>query len=106
MAIREVALGGLTREQLLEMHYQMALIRRFEDKAAEEYSLGRMAASHLYIGQEASGRVHLHAGPEDYVVSEGRPRHSMGMEPRAVMAEPWQGDGLRKQGAARWVMKR
>jgi len=37
MAIREITLGGLSREQLIDMHYQMALIRRFEDKAAEEY---------------------------------------------------------------------
>ncbi|HEY7094230.1 MAG TPA: thiamine pyrophosphate-dependent enzyme, partial [Ktedonobacterales bacterium] len=92
MAIREVTLGGLTREQLLEMHYQMALIRRFEDKAAEEYSLGRIGGFlHLYIGQEASGMGIISAlRPEDYVVSSYREHgHAIlkGMEPRAVMAE-------------------
>ncbi len=92
MAIREVTLGGLTREQLLEMHYQMALIRRFEDKAAEEYSLGRIGGFlHLYIGQEASGAGIISAlRPEDYVVSSYREHgHAIlkGMEPRAVMAE-------------------
>ncbi len=92
MAIREVALGGLTREQLLGMHYQMALIRRFEDKAAEEYSLGRIGGFlHLYIGQEASGMGIISAlRPEDYVVSSYREHgHAIlkGMEPRAVMAE-------------------
>jgi pyruvate dehydrogenase E1 component alpha subunit len=92
MAIREVALGGLTREQLLEMHYQMALIRRFEDKAAEEYSLGRIGGFlHLYIGQEASGMGIISTlRPEDYVVSSYREHgHAIlkGMEPRAVMAE-------------------
>jgi pyruvate dehydrogenase E1 component alpha subunit len=92
MAIREVALGGLTREQLLEMHYQMALIRRFEDKAAEEYSLGRIGGFlHLYIGQEASGMGIISTlRPEDYVVSSYREHgHAIlkGMEPRVVMAE-------------------
>ncbi len=92
MAIREVALGGLTREQLLGMHYQMVLIRRFEDKAAEEYSLGRIGGFlHLYIGQEASGMGVISAlRPEDYVVSSYREHgHAIlkGMEPTRVMAE-------------------
>ncbi len=56
MAIRDVALAGLSREQLLHMHYQMVLIRRFEEKAAEEYTLGKIGGFlHLYIGQEANG---------------------------------------------------
>ena len=57
MAIRDrdVALARLTQAQLREMHYQMALIRRFEEKAAQEYTLGKIGGFlHLYIGQEAS----------------------------------------------------
>src|ERR1051325_1255406 len=42
------------RETLLRMLYQMVLIRRFEEKAAEAYTLGKIGGfCHLYIGQEA-----------------------------------------------------
>ncbi len=94
MAIRDrdVALAGLTRKQLLEMHYQMVLIRRFEEKAAEEYTLGKIGGFlHLYIGQEASGMGIFSAlRPDDYTSSSYREHgHAIlkGMEPRAVMAE-------------------
>jgi pyruvate dehydrogenase E1 component alpha subunit len=94
MAIRDrdVALAGLTRKQLLEMHYQMVLIRRFEEKAAEEYTLGKIGGFlHLYIGQEASGMGIFSAlRPDDYVSSSYREHgHAIlkGMEPRMVMAE-------------------
>ena len=56
MAISNATLAGLTRTQLLEMHYQMALLRRFEEKSAEEYTRGKIGGfMHLYIGQEAIG---------------------------------------------------
>src|SRR5713226_5886153 len=42
MAISNVTLAGLTRIQLLETHYKMALLRRFEEKAAEEYTRGKI----------------------------------------------------------------
>lgn len=92
MAIRNVTLAGLDREQLLHMHYQMVLIRRFEEKAAEEYTLGKIGGFlHLYIGQEASGVGALSAlRPEDYVVSSYREHgHAIlkGIDPKAVMAE-------------------
>src|SRR5215831_17700736 len=94
MAIRnrDVTLAGLTRDQLLEMHYQMVLIRRFEEKAAEEYTLGKIGGFlHLYIGQEATGVGALSAlQPEDYIVSSYREHgHAIlrGIEPKAVMAE-------------------
>ena len=36
------------------LYFQMALIRRFEEKAAEMYALGKIGGFlHLYIGQEA-----------------------------------------------------
>src|SRR5258708_23448508 len=54
MAISNVTLAGLNRTQLLEIHYKMALLRRFEEKAAEEYTHGKIGGfMHLYIGQEA-----------------------------------------------------
>ena len=42
MAISNATLAGLTRTQLLEMHYMMALLRRFEEKSAEEYTRGKI----------------------------------------------------------------
>lgn len=92
MAIRNVTLAGLDWGQLLHMHYQMVLIRRFEEKAAEEYTLGKIGGFlHLYIGQEASGVGALSAlRPEDYVVSSYREHgHAIlkGVDPKAVMAE-------------------
>ncbi|HEU5440895.1 MAG TPA: pyruvate dehydrogenase (acetyl-transferring) E1 component subunit alpha [Ktedonobacterales bacterium] len=95
MAIREArgaTLAGLNREQLREMHYKMVLLRRFEEKAAEEYTLGKIGGFlHLYIGQEANGVGAFSAlQPEDYVLSAYR-EHGYailkGIEPKAVMAE-------------------
>jgi pyruvate dehydrogenase E1 component alpha subunit len=70
----------------------MVLIRRFEEKAGEAYSLGQIGGfCHLYIGQEALGVGSISAlAPDDYVVSAYR-EHGLalarGMAPRAVMAE-------------------
>src|SRR5260221_4458375 len=74
MAISNVTLAGLTRAQLLETHYKMALLRRFEEKAAEEYTRGKIAGfMHLYIGQEAVGVGCITAmRPDDKVLSTYR----------------------------------
>ena len=85
-------LGGLTRSQLLEMHYQMALLRRFEEKSAEEYTRGKIGGfMHLYIGQEAVGVGSISTLlPQDKIVCSYREHgHALvkGMEPGAVMAE-------------------
>ncbi|MGH2502189.1 MAG: thiamine pyrophosphate-dependent enzyme, partial [Ktedonobacterales bacterium] len=92
MAIREATLAGLSREQLLTLHYEMSLIRQFEEKAAEAYTLGKIGGFlHLYIGQEATGVGAISAlRPTDYVLSSYREHgHAIakGIEPRAVMAE-------------------
>ncbi len=92
MAIREATLAGLTRPQLVDLYEQMTLLRRFEEKAAEEYTLGKIGGFlHLYIGQEATGVGALSIlRPTDYVVSSYREHgHAIlkGIEPRAVMAE-------------------
>jgi pyruvate dehydrogenase E1 component alpha subunit len=92
MAIGNIALAGLDQEQLLHMHYQMVLLRRFEEKAAEEYTLGKIGGFlHLYIGQEASGVGALSAlRPGDYVASSYREHgHAIlkGVDPKVVMAE-------------------
>jgi pyruvate dehydrogenase E1 component alpha subunit len=92
MAIREATLAGLSRERLLDLYYQMTLIRQFEEKAGEAYTLGKVGGFlHLYIGQEATGVGAISAlRPTDYVVSTYREHgHAIakGMEPRVVMAE-------------------
>jgi hypothetical protein len=38
-------LAGLNNETLIDLYRQMILIRRFEEKSAEVYSAGRLAAS-------------------------------------------------------------
>jgi pyruvate dehydrogenase E1 component alpha subunit len=92
MAISNATLSGLTRAQLLEMHYRMALLRRFEEKAAEEYTRGKIGGfMHLYIGQEAIGIGAMAVlRPQDKVLASYREHgHAIakGMEPGAVMAE-------------------
>jgi pyruvate dehydrogenase E1 component alpha subunit len=71
---------------------QMLLIRRFEEKAGEAYSLGKIGGfCHLYIGQEAVAVGSLAAlGPDDYITCSYREHgHALarGISPRAVMAE-------------------
>src|SRR3989442_4363519 len=71
---------------------QMLLIRRFEEKTAEAYALGKIGGfCHLYIGQEAVAVGSLAAlRDDDYVISSYR-EHAQamarGVSPGAVMAE-------------------
>lgn len=92
MAISNLMLAGLTQTQLLEMHYKMALLRRFEEKSAEEYTRGKIGGfMHLYIGQEAVGVGCITTlRPDDKILSSYREHgHAIikGMAPRVVMAE-------------------
>ena len=85
-------LAGLSRTALLEMHYTMALLRRFEEKSAEEYTRGKIGGfMHLYIGQEAVGVGTIAAlRPSDKILCSYREHgHALakGMAPGAVMAE-------------------
>jgi pyruvate dehydrogenase E1 component alpha subunit len=71
---------------------QMLLIRRFEEKAGEAYSLGKIGGfCHLYIGQEAVAVGSLGAlGPSDYITCSYREHgHALarGISSRVVMAE-------------------
>ncbi len=81
---------------------QMSLIRRFEEKAAEMYALGKIGGFlHLYIGQEAVAvGATSTVRPDDYVVSSYRDHgHCLakGSDPRRVMAELFgRRDGLSK----------
>ena len=80
------------RETLLKLFQQMVLIRRFEEKCAESYSLGKIGGfCHLYIGQEAVGVGAISAIREDdYVITSYREHGqaiAKGISPEAVMAE-------------------
>src|SRR5204862_2795336 len=80
------------RETLVKILHQMILIRRFEEKCAESYSLGKIGGfCHLYIGQEAVGVGAISAlRPDDYVLTSYREHGqaiAKGISPEAVMAE-------------------
>jgi pyruvate dehydrogenase E1 component alpha subunit len=80
------------REELTGYLRQMLLIRRFEEKAGEAYSLGKIGGfCHLYIGQEAVAVGTIAAlRDDDYVISAYREHGqalARGMSPRSVMAE-------------------
>jgi pyruvate dehydrogenase E1 component alpha subunit len=71
---------------------QMLLIRRFEEKAGEAYSLGKIGGfCPLYIGQEAVAVGAISAlRPDDYITSAYREHGqalARGIPARAVMAE-------------------
>ena len=95
-------LGGLEKKQLHDLLRSMLLIRRFEEKCAEMYSLGKIGGFlHLYIGQEAVavGAISV-LRPDDYAISTYRDHgHCLakGSDPRRVMAELFgKADGLSK----------
>ena len=79
-------------ETLRHMLYQMILVRRFEEKSAEAYTLGKIGGfCHLYIGQEAVAIGTLAAlRKDDYVLTSYRDHAhalAMGTPPDEVMAE-------------------
>jgi pyruvate dehydrogenase E1 component alpha subunit len=75
-----------------ELLHSMLLQRRFEERCAEAYALGKIGGfCHLYIGQEAvsTGSLSL-LRPDDYVITTYRDHGqalARGLTPRAVMAE-------------------
>jgi pyruvate dehydrogenase E1 component subunit alpha len=86
------ALLTLTDTQLQDLYRRMALIRRFEEKAAEMYGRGKITGfCHLYAGEEAVAVGAIGAlYDKDYVVSTYREHgHCLakGASPRSVMAE-------------------
>ncbi len=70
----------------------MLLQRRFEERTAEAYAIGRIGGfCHLYIGQEAvsTGAMSL-LRPDDYIITTYRDHGqalARGISPRAIMAE-------------------
>jgi pyruvate dehydrogenase E1 component alpha subunit len=86
--------GGATPDAALHrtLLRSMLLQRRFEERCAEAYALGKIGGfCHLYIGQEAvsTGVLSL-LRPDDYVITTYRDHGqalARGMSPRSVMAE-------------------
>jgi pyruvate dehydrogenase E1 component alpha subunit len=77
------------RAQLLR---SMLLQRRFEERVAEAYAIGKIGGfCHLYIGQEAVGAGAISAlRDDDYVMASYREHGqalARGMSPRSIMAE-------------------
>lgn len=82
----------MDKSTLLEWYRQMVLIRRFEQRCAELYSLGKIGGFlHLYIGQEAVAVGSIAARQEgDHVITAYRDHaHALavGSETGPVMAE-------------------
>ncbi len=82
----------MDKATLLEWYRQMVLIRRFEQKCAELYQLGKIGGFlHLYIGQEAIAVGTIGARrPEDHVITAYRDHGhglAVGIETKLVMAE-------------------
>jgi pyruvate dehydrogenase E1 component alpha subunit len=78
--------------QQLEMYYQMVLIRRMEEKAAELYQQGKIGGFlHLYIGQEAVSTGLISARqPQDRVITAYRDHGvavNCGLPLNAIMSE-------------------
>jgi pyruvate dehydrogenase E1 component alpha subunit len=86
------AAPSIPRERALALLREMLRIRRFEEKAAELYSLGHIRGFlHLYIGEEAVAVGAMQAlGEQDRIVATYRDHgHALarGLPPAELMAE-------------------
>src|SRR5688500_17557918 len=85
-------MGGTTPEERRELLKSMLLQRRFEERCAEAYALGKIGGfCHLYIGQEAisTGTMSM-IRPDDYVITAYRDHGqalARGIAARSIMAE-------------------
>jgi pyruvate dehydrogenase E1 component alpha subunit len=82
----------MEKKEYLELYYQMVLIRRVEENAAELYQQGKIGGFlHLYIGQEAVSTGLISARkPQDRVITAYRDHGvalNTGIPVRQVMAE-------------------
>jgi len=92
------AIKKVDKETLRAMLYQMVLGRRFEEKCAEVYRMGKIGGfCHLYIGQEAIGvGTIMSLSREDMVITSYRDHVQAmikGMTPESVMAELYGKEG-------------
>lgn len=85
-------LRSMEKDELLELYRQMYLIRRFEERSAEQYAYGKIGGFlHLYIGEEAIAVGAIHALTErDHLVTHYRDHGyalAIGVDPKPAMAE-------------------
>jgi pyruvate dehydrogenase E1 component alpha subunit len=86
-------MADLTKQQKLDMYYDMILIRRFEERCRDLYSQKRIGGVylHLYNGQEATGVGAIRAiNASDHVITAYRDHGlalAKGADPNRVMAE-------------------
>jgi pyruvate dehydrogenase E1 component alpha subunit len=84
--------SSMDKKVTMDLLYQMLLIRRFEEKAAEMYSQGKIGGFlHLDVGMEAScvGAI-SNLRPDDYAIGGYREHGhflAKGGDPRRAMAE-------------------
>jgi len=89
---KSLELTSKNKDVLLGMHRQMQLIRRFEERAQEQYTKAKIGGyCHLNIGEEATvvGGI-LALQPNDWIFTSYREHgHAIarGVDPKAVMAE-------------------
>jgi pyruvate dehydrogenase E1 component alpha subunit len=91
-AVADSTFGDTDKETRRELLRSMLLQRRFEERCAEAYALGKIGGfCHLYIGQEACGTGAISClRDDDYVITTYRDHGqalARGISPRAVMAE-------------------
>jgi len=82
----------MNKDKLLQMYYEMVLIRRVEERGAELYQQGKIGGfMHLYIGQEAVSTGLIGARqPQDRVITAYRDHGvaiNCGIPSNQVMAE-------------------
>jgi len=82
----------MEKQEHLDLFYQMVLIRRMEEEAAQLYQQGKIGGFlHLYIGQEAVSTGLISARkPQDRVITAYRDHGvalNCGIPPKLVMAE-------------------
>ncbi len=82
----------MEKQEYLDLYYQMVLIRRLEEEAAQLYQQGKIGGFlHLYIGQEAVSTGLISARrPEDRVITAYRDHGvaiNCGLPVKEVMAE-------------------
>ena len=88
----QTSIDTITKKQCEKFYHEMLLIRRFEEKAAQFYGMGKISGfCHLYMGQEAVvvGMLSI-AGKEDKHITSYRAHGhilAVGGDPKTVMAE-------------------
>ncbi len=85
-------MADFKKADLLDMYYDMVLIRRFEERCAQLYQEGKIGGFlHLYIGQEATGVGAVRAiRKEDHIFTAYRDHGiaiARGLDINALMAE-------------------